>query len=196
MPELESSIPAQPWDVVLADYSLPELQFELALAFIRYRAPDLPVIAVTGTLGEEKVVDLLRQGCSDVVLKSDLSRLVPALKRSLQDVSEKKARRMAEDALHESEERFHVAAESIRDAFVIADSDGRVVWWNLAAQAMFGYSREEMLGKKLHDFIVPSRYRRAVREGMERFSASGLGKLFGRTVDLAGARQKWRRISD
>jgi PAS domain S-box-containing protein len=189
MPELESSLHAQPWDVVFADYTLPELRFEQALAFIRYRAPDLPVIAVTGTLGEEKVVDLLKQGCSDVVLKSDLSRLVPALKRSLQDVAEKKARRMVEDALHESEERFHVAAESIRDAFVIADSSGRVVWWNLAAQTMFGYNRKEILGKMLHNFIIPPRYRKAAVEGVERFAASGVGDLFGRTVDLAGMRK-------
>jgi response regulator RpfG family c-di-GMP phosphodiesterase len=122
MPELESALAAHPWDVVLADYALPGMEFEQVLTFVRSHRPNPPVILVTGTLGEEKAVDLLKQGCSDVVLKQNLSRLGPAIARSQRDSAERNARQRAEHALARSNRALRMTL-MVNQALVRADSE-------------------------------------------------------------------------
>ena len=69
------------WDLVLSDYSVPQLNFQESLNLLWAELPDLPVIMVTGTVGEEKAVELLKLGVRDFVLKRNLARLVPAVQR-------------------------------------------------------------------------------------------------------------------
>ncbi len=98
--------------------------------------------------------------------------------------------RQQETALRTSEERFRVATDSVRDAFVILEAEGgRVTWWNAAAEAIFGYSHAEMLGQPLHEGVVPLRYREAAGRGMARFAASGEGAALGRTLELMAQRK-------
>jgi len=93
----------EPWDLVLSDYSLPGMDFREVLKHIKARCPDLPVILVSGSVGEETAVELLRLGLSDFVLKGNLARLPPAIQRSLNEAEERRARRSAEFALSESQ---------------------------------------------------------------------------------------------
>lgn len=103
------------WDLVLADYSVPQLNFGECLQLILQSHPDLPVIMVTGTVGEEKAVEILHLGVQDFVLKDHLARLVPAIKRSLKDVEDRRVRRAAEKALQQSEERFQLAMQGANE---------------------------------------------------------------------------------
>ncbi len=91
------------WDAALADYSVPGMSFRDSLSCIQARRPELPVILVSGSVGEETAVELMKQGVSDFVLKESLVRLVPAIRRSLEEATERQARRAVEEALRESE---------------------------------------------------------------------------------------------
>lgn len=87
--------------------------------------------------------------------------------------------------LQESEARFRTATESMRDAFVLIEAaDGTVLWWNKAAEGMFGYPREQMLGKPLHKMLLEGGARQAMGEGLARFAQSGEGALIGHTQEL------------
>lgn len=99
---LRESMKEGGWDAVLADYSVPALRFEDGLALLRERAPDLPVILVSGSVGEERAVDLLKHGVWDFVLKDNLTRLASALERNLKEAEEHRARKTAELKLRES----------------------------------------------------------------------------------------------
>jgi len=79
-------------DVILSDYSLPAFDGITALQLRLERAPDTPFIFVTGALGEELAIDLLKQGATDYVLKDRLSRLPVAVNRALREVEERKER--------------------------------------------------------------------------------------------------------
>ncbi|MDP3671911.1 MAG: EAL domain-containing protein [Telluria sp.] len=92
------------WDAVLSDYRIPGMGFDDSLALIRSLLPDLPIILISGTLGEEKAVDLLKSGVTDFILKDNLTRLVPAIERALHDAAELNARRAAEQSLREKDE--------------------------------------------------------------------------------------------
>ena len=93
-------------------------------------------------------------------------------------------------ALKDSEERFRMATENMRDCFILtAGEDARVIWWNKAAEATFGYSRAEIQGQPLHDFLVPTRQRAAMAAALPAFAGSGTGALIGRTVEVTALRK-------
>jgi DNA-binding NtrC family response regulator len=105
---LQGAIKAGGWDLVLSDYNVPQLHFQESLNLLA-DLPDVPVIMVTGTVGEEKAVELLKLGVCDFVLKGNLARLVPAVRRSLKEKKELAEHRCTERSLKESEERYRQA---------------------------------------------------------------------------------------
>jgi len=92
------------------------------------------------------------------------------------------------EALETSEEQFRSVAQTANDAIISADAQGRVVFWNPAAEAVFGYSAAEMVGKPLVG-IMPERFRSAHQSGLQRLVSTGRANLVGHTVELAGVRK-------
>ncbi len=95
-----------PPDLILSDYALPAFDGYEALAIARERAPDVPFIFVTGTMGEEVAIETLKSGATDYVLKTRLTRLVPAVRRALRESVERTERHRAEDRLRRSHEQL------------------------------------------------------------------------------------------
>jgi two-component system cell cycle sensor histidine kinase/response regulator CckA len=89
-------------DLVLSDSSIPGFDGLSAIALVRNRWPDLPVILVSGTMGEEKAVDSLKHGATDCVLKGSLSRLAPAVRRAMREVEGRADRRRREEQFIET----------------------------------------------------------------------------------------------
>ncbi|TCJ18507.1 PAS domain S-box protein [Parasulfuritortus cantonensis] len=100
---------------------------------------------------------------------------------SFMDVSEL---RRSEQALRESEAMFRSLSESARDAIILLDPDGCVVHWNPGAEAMFGYSRAEASGRKLHEMLTPEHLREASHSGFAHFQVDGSGPVIGKTLEL------------
>lgn len=97
-------------------------------------------------------------------------------------------RKLSEEALLESEERFRSVAEAANDAIISANTHGNIVSWNRGAQVMFGYSEEEILGKPL-TLLMPERFRNAHEEGIKRASMTNERRIIGKTVELFGLRK-------
>ncbi len=110
--EMKAALAEGDWTLVLADYNVPRLRFEDGLALIKAHSADLPIVLISGSVGEEKAVELLKLGVWDFVLKGNLARLVPAIERNLRDAAEYRARRQTEQALRESEERLRKTLEA------------------------------------------------------------------------------------
>ncbi len=95
----------------------------------------------------------------------------------------------AEEALQESEERFRSFAASAQDAIVLLDSEGAISYWNDAAERIFGYSSQEILGKKADEVLVPEQYREAFREGFLHFRPDGEATATGNRLELIALRK-------
>jgi PAS domain S-box-containing protein len=95
---------------------------------------------------------------------------------------------MPEDYLLESERRFRSVVQTATDAIVLADGSGNIIAWNRAAQIIFGYREEEVLGQPL-TMVMPERYRDAHRKGLARLQAGGEARVIGTTVELHGIRK-------
>lgn len=97
--ELEAALTEHSWDVVITDHNMPGFDSGAALEVVRRIDPDLPVIIVSGTIGEEMAVEAMRMGAKDYIMKSNLRRLAPAIRRELDDAGARQARRKAEAAI-------------------------------------------------------------------------------------------------
>lgn len=89
-------------DLILADHSLPHFDGISAMEIAKEKCPEVPFIFVSGTIGEEFAVDALKNGATDYVLKSNLSKIVPAIKRAIEEVKEQQKRKNAEEQLIKS----------------------------------------------------------------------------------------------
>jgi signal transduction histidine kinase len=112
------SLVQQTPDLILTDYALPLFDGFSALAIAQTKHPEIPFIFVTGTLGEEVVIETLKRGATDYVLKTRLTRLAPAVHRALQEADERAERKRAEAQLRESREQLRalsVYLQSVRE---------------------------------------------------------------------------------
>jgi diguanylate cyclase (GGDEF)-like protein len=89
----------QPWDITIADYTMPRFSGSAALHMIRERDPDMPFIFVSGTIGEDAAVAAMKIGAHDYIMKGSLKRLLPAVERELRDATMRRERHRAEQRL-------------------------------------------------------------------------------------------------
>lgn len=87
-------------------------------------------------------------------------------------------------ARRESEALFHTITGTAQDAILILNPDGKITFWNSAAQRIFGYTPEQAVGKCIHHFLTPERYRDDALEGWNKFAQLGSGPVVGKTVEL------------
>jgi PAS domain S-box-containing protein len=98
-------------------------------------------------------------------------------------------RKRAEVQLRESENTLHTIADTATDAIIMMDDEGKIVFWNLAAEQIFGHSASDALGKELHQLISPKKYHDAYHRGFRQFQQSGDGRVLGRTMELQALRK-------
>jgi len=100
------------WDVIISDNKLPRFSADGALQTLKRSGRDLPFIIVSGTIGEEAAVQAMQAGADDYVMKSNLTRLAPAVERSIQAAHSRRKRRKAQRALQESDERLRAVTSN------------------------------------------------------------------------------------
>jgi two-component system sensor histidine kinase UhpB len=156
--DLLRALEAAHWDVILADFSLPQLDAFDIMEVLRREKNDTPIVLVTGTLPEERAVEFIKQGGQDFVLKSSLKRLPAALLKAIERRNADRERRKAEQSLAESEERLRLVVDGARDyAIHLLGPAGQVLTWNLGAEKLFGYSADQILGKDSSVFCEGAR---------------------------------------
>lgn len=165
--ELEKALVQTP-DIVLCDYSLPQLDAPTALATVRQVAPDVPFIVVSGTIGEETAVEVMRAGANDYLLKQNLRRLALAVVREARDGQSRAQQRRAEQGRQRAERSFRLIVESSPD-LVVVHREGKIVYVNPAAQERLGFKQDsQVVGRPLDALVVEARRRKAAVSADER----------------------------
>jgi serine phosphatase RsbU (regulator of sigma subunit) len=108
---MSAALDHQNWDLVVADFSMPQFNALAALDLLNKRGLDLPFIIVSGTIGEELAVTAMKNGARDYIMKGNLKRLVPAVERELSEAVQRRQRKRAEEELRMTQEQFRVARE-------------------------------------------------------------------------------------
>ncbi len=175
--ELQEQCP----DIVLADYSLPQWSGMEALDILKRETPQVPLILVSGMLGEETAVDCIKKGATDYVLKRALARLPVAIRRALQERLEREHRQLAE-------ELFRRAVELSPSGMLIVEESGNILLANAEAERLFGYEANGLTWQPVEK-LVPGRLRGQHRGHRAAYHVAPLKHSMGQGRELYGLRK-------
>jgi PAS domain S-box-containing protein len=299
---MRAALAARHWDLILCDYVIPGFGGLEALELLQSCELDLPFILLSNKVSEEILVEAMRAGAKDFILKDRLDRLAPVIKRELLDAATRQGlqqaqlewrtafdavhdamfihdaefhimranlayaelagmnimdiigklywevfpktggplpqckttremkeitlpngatylsrafpildvngnyryalhvlqditeRSRAELALRESESKLSGITNCAHDAIIMMDNEGKISYWNTAAEKIFGYTTAEAMGQILHKLLVPERYFEAHCKGYSHFRETGEGPVIGKTLELIGLRKNGKEF--
>lgn len=154
-PSLRAALERGPWDVVISDYSMPNFTAEEALGIVSSADPNLPFLVVSGIIGEDAAVAMMRAGALDYVMKDALGRLLPAIRREMREVKTRKARDAAEAVMNELRQRLLTTVERAPVGIVNVAANGRFLHVNQRFCDMVGYECAELLALSFADITHP-----------------------------------------
>jgi PAS domain S-box-containing protein len=144
--QMESALRKQTWDVVIVDHCLPQMDSFRALELMKEKGLDIPVIVVSGAIGEETAVMIVKAGAKDYVMKHNLVRLAPAVEREIREFEIRCQHKQTEKALRESEDKYRTVLEEIEEGYYELDLAGNWTFFNDTFCNTLGYTREELRG--------------------------------------------------
>ncbi len=175
--EMEKKLKDKKWNVIISDYVLPEFSGLEALKTVKKSKKKLPFIIVSGKIGEDTAVDAMKAGAHDYIMKNNLQRLVPAIRRELKDFEVRKERKKVKKDLKESyeelektnkklkkeiDERKKLEREaieakkhlqnvfnSVSEIMISLDANNRVSFWNEKAEDVTGYNRDDVFNRTI-----------------------------------------------
>jgi len=150
---MEHELSTVGWDIVLSDYSLPGFGAVAAHGIAARIAPGTPFVVVSGTIGEERAVELMRLGVTDYVLKDHLERLNAVVDRAVREAREHAALDEAQRRLITAAEEWHDTFDAISDGVFLLDTERRVHRHNIAATRIIGLPSEKIVGADVHDLM-------------------------------------------
>ena len=182
--QMEAALEAKPWDFILCDFHLPEFDGLAALDLYHARGLDIPFIAVSGQIGEEQAVKMIKAGAHEYVMKGNLHQLAPAVLRELQSAQE----RCIRQGTHATEDYLASIVQHCNSAIFGETLDGAIVSWNAGAERLYGYTPSEILGGS-SSLLVPN-HRPSEQTGIRECISQGQQVPAFETVHLCKNRTK------
>jgi PAS domain S-box-containing protein len=175
---MQKALEEKTWDLIISDYVLPRFSGLDALRLLKKSGIDLPFIVVSGKIGEETAVEAMRAGAHDYIMKNNLVRLNPAIKRELEEAKNRQERKNAkEDAIKshnelektnkklleeiterrklekqvfEEKEYLQNVIDSATEIIIAVDKNNRVNTWNKTAEQITGYTHKEIINRSIN----------------------------------------------
>jgi PAS domain S-box-containing protein len=167
--EFESLLRNNKYDIILADFKLPGFDAFGALRLHNDICPEVPFICISGSIGEETAIELIKNGAVDYVLKDKLGRLPVVLKRALAEAKEKEIRQLAEDALREREQSYRTLADSGQALIWTAGTDKLCNYFNRVWLEYTGRTLEQEMGNGWTEGVHPEDTQRCLDIYVEAF---------------------------
>ena len=167
----------------------PVLGADGKVAYIIHRVEDVTAFVHLKQSGSEqyRITEELRSRAAE--MEAEVYRRAQQIQEVNNQLrTELEARKLAEEALRDSEERFRAVAETATDAIVAADKSGHITYFNQGAERIFGYAARDVISRPL-TLLMPQRFHDAHRQGLARFLTTGEARVVGRTVELVGQRK-------
>jgi sigma-B regulation protein RsbU (phosphoserine phosphatase) len=193
---------SHPVDIIVSDLRMPEMDGLALIRRVKAEFPEVIRLILSATRDVEQTIEAINSGevfrfilkpldpqpfkqiIYDAVdfyrLKTEREELLLALSRSNQELKQRhdELRSMAEE-LRASEEKFRSMAEAAHDAVIMVDDHDQIVFWNKAAEKIFGYSRNEVMGWKPYEKLAPSRHRDRYRRALDEQRRIADGRMAG-----------------
>ena len=187
--EMKDALDLHEWDVIICDYLMPNFNIQSALGIVYEMELDLPFIIVSGTISDEAAVSMMKLGAHDYILKENLSRLAPAIRREMEEAQHRRERRVVENALHESERKHRLLVQSMSDNVFVLSKSGIIVEYY--SSSGFGEIKEpaEIPGKHIQE-VTPGTNAVLFEEMASRVLNTNQSMTFESFYHI-GNRRKW-----
>jgi PAS domain S-box-containing protein len=165
---LQSALEAETWDIIISDFMLPNLSGYEALLLTRQHDAahkrHTPFVMISGLIGEEFAVDLIKAGADDFITKGNFERLKAAVQRELRALQEREsikesfsadAERSTQQARHESEERFRILVQNSQDIISLLDAELNILYQSPYFYHKLGYTEDKILSTSALEIIHP-----------------------------------------
>lgn len=187
--EALTQVKQRAYDVVLMDGNQPDTEALSLLSSLKQSNPHCPVVILSSMLETRDKPEFLNRGAFDFLRKPyTADEFKDTLRRALDFKAARKITENTMCGLIGSGERYRAIVQAAQDAIILGDQEGSILSWNEAAQNMFGYTAEEIVGKPL-TLLMPHRYHQAHQQGLERARSTGEMRVVGKTVELHGLRK-------
>jgi two-component system cell cycle sensor histidine kinase/response regulator CckA len=143
----------QAWDIVIAEYELPQFNGLAALKLLKKTGFNLPFIVVLRATNEDLAMSVMKAGANAYLVKDNLTRLVPVVERELQNVAGGQEHRWAEEVLPEGDETFRAISDNALDIIAILDADGLIRFVSPTTERFLGHPPQKLLGRNFSDLI-------------------------------------------
>jgi len=154
-PAMLAALNRQAWDIVLTDYSMPQFNAVVALSLVAKSGLDIPVIVVSGAVGEEAAVEVMQAGAQDLVLKHNLKRLPPAVARELETARTRRDKRASDAKLDGERRLLQQLMQGVPEAISFKDMERRYIRLNDAERANLGIMDDvDVIGRTSDAFVT------------------------------------------
>lgn len=178
------------FDCIVLDYTLPDINGLEALRLVKEFAPGTPTIIYTGSVGEEKAVECMKEGASEFLLKTNSIRLVPAILSLVSQKRDREARERAEEAKKQSDARFSALAEMSAAIIVIYQGE-RFTYVNSALKQITGYTEDELLQMKFWDLVHPDSREMVHQRGLARQRNENVPTRYEFKIITKDGKERW-----
>jgi len=170
--QIDAGVP----DVALIDLKLEDMSGLDLIRKIKELHPATECIILTGNSSNESAIDAVNIGAYGYMTKPyDIEQLMQMINGAINK--------------HESDEIFRVINDTVNDAIIMADGNSKILYWNKAAEKIFGYSAEKIIGRTLQETIIPKKYQEAHSDCMDKFKNSDDGIVGGKTMEFSAIRK-------
>ena len=178
------------FDCIVIDYTLPDIIGIEALRLVSELAPGTPTTVYTGSVGEEKAVECMKEGASEFLLKTNSIRLVPAILSVVNQKRDREARERAEEAQRQSEARFKALAET-STALIFIYQGERFTYVNSASKQITGYTEDELLTIKFWELVHPDHREMVHQRGLARQRNENVPTRYEFKIITKDGKERW-----
>lgn len=151
--ELRNLLAGNDWDAILSDYNLPRMNGLDALRIRRELSPDTPFIVVTGTIGEEAAIDLMKEGADDYLIKNNIKRLAASVRQAVKAARLRRGRRKAQVELVRTKTMLEGIADGVEDGLMLISPSHKILWTNRVMQKRLGADSGRLRGRFCHEVL-------------------------------------------
>jgi PAS domain S-box-containing protein len=147
--DMQAALTIKPWDIVISDYVMPDFSGMDAIRILQESGLDIPIIIVSGKIGEDTAVEAMKAGAHDYIIKGNMTRLIPAIEREIFEAEERRKRKHAVAELKSTKEKLESFINNTSDAIIITDMERKILQVNKGFEKIYGWTAKEAVGMKL-----------------------------------------------